>query len=370
MRILRIAPRVPPLPGGEERHVLELTVEQAAMGHEVLLAYADGGPGAGDGWTSQQILPSTGRFPEAVELVRFGRAVRRWLRRERLSFDVVHAHGDYVEAWLASAVARQLGCPGVLTLHGSWSDGQGLRDGLRRWAYNRLDHVFCVSSELAGRLQALGVRTPITVQHSGTRLGMLAAIPRQPADVPTVVAVGNLLPVKGYEVLLEAVRQLAPKWPDLQVEIIGDGPLRESLTAAAADLPQVLFRGTVPREEVYAALRRAWVYSLSSIALPTSREGVPTALIEALAAGLPCIATDAGGVRDVLRDGENGVLVPPGDPGSLATALGRLLSDASLRERLGQAAASAAGHYDWPAVAKVYTAVCAQRVEERRLGRR
>ncbi|MBI2300425.1 MAG: glycosyltransferase, partial [Armatimonadetes bacterium] len=189
MTILRLAKRVPPCLGGQERHVLELTLEQAALGHRVVLLYADGQATGGDGWEGHSV-GRTGRLGSSLESLRFALAAQRYVRRHPTRFDLVHAHGDYAEAFAAVRLGRYHGCPAVLTCHGSFGRDQPWRVALRRAAFGRLGHLFLVSPEQAERVRRMGVATPVTVQHSGTRVGPLRAIPRSEAAAPLVVAVG------------------------------------------------------------------------------------------------------------------------------------------------------------------------------------
>lgn len=358
MTILRLAKRVPPLPGGQERHILELTREQAAAGHQVLLLYGDGDQTGGDGWSARQVAPARTSGSETWLSVRFGRDAARWVARHRPDFDLVHAHGDWPEALAAARIGRACGRPAVVTCHAAFGSQGFPYDWLRRRAFGRLDHIFAVCGTAADQLRELGVTVPIEVQHSGTRTALLAAVPRQEAPPPKLVAVGRLAPMKGYHDLLAAVRELLPRWPELQVDILGGGELSAELRAAAADLRGVRFHGDVGRDEVYRALRQAWVYVLSSVDLPRIMEGMPTTVIEAVAAGVPVVSTAVAGVPEVVQDGVHGLLVPQREPRALAAAIDRLLGDDELRRRIGRHNEEVGRSFDWAAVARVFTDFC------------
>ncbi len=365
MKILRIAKRVPPCPGGQERHVLELTHEQAALGHAVTLLYGEGSLGGGDGWEALAVpwQPEASLGLGTRQSLSFTRAVRAWCADHPVDCDLVHAHGDYPEAWLAAELGRRWRVPAVTTVHASFGRRSWLRDQLRRRAFTRLDHVFCVSAHTGDQLRQMGVRRPITVQHSGTRIAPLRGIPREPSPAPQLVAVGRLVPLKGFDYLIEAVRLLVPSWPELRLDIFGAGPLEQELRALAAGLPQVHLHGEASRDEVYAALRQAWLFVLSSVDLPGIMEGMPTTVIEAMAAGLPVVATRVAGVPEVVRDGVHGLLVEPADAARLAAAIGRLLDDDQLRLKLGADNEAEGQAFDWREVAKVFTGVCERLVE-------
>lgn len=157
-----------------------------------------------------------------------------------------------------------------------------------------------------------------------------------PAGVPLVGVIGRLVPIKDHPTLFEAVRRT----PGAHLAVVGDGERRRELEELARTLgtaDRVHFAGWW--SDVPAALA-----DLDVVALSSRNEGTPVALVEALAAGRPVVATDVGGVRSVVRDGVSGILVPPDDPSRLAAALGTLVRDPELRSRMG-----AAGRADVPA---------------------
>lgn len=147
---------------------------------------------------------------------------------------------------------------------------------------------------------------------------------------PTLIYVGRLAHEKGVGHLLRAVRSLAAAGRDVQLKICGDGPLKEKLQAEAATMGlgrRVRFLGFVPPGKgVYSELDRADIF-----VLPSLSEGIPKVLLEAMARGLPIVATAVGGIPDIIRDGYNGLLVPPGDAEAIAAAVDRLLGSPGLR---------------------------------------
>lgn len=142
---------------------------------------------------------------------------------------------------------------------------------------------------------------------------------------PTIVCVARRAPVKDLPTLVEAFRLLRQSHPRAQLHIVGDGPVQ--LDANAPGL--TLLPGDT---NVGAALSQASLFALSSL-----QEGAPNAILEAMAHGLPVVATNVGGVPDVVVDGVTGLLVPPRDPPALARAMGALLDDPAHRQAMGQA---------------------------------
>jgi glycosyltransferase involved in cell wall biosynthesis len=168
--------------------------------------------------------------------------------------------------------------------------------------------------------------------------------------VPRVGSFGRLTGQKGFDLLLSAVRQLVDDGVELEVVIGGAGREEESLRAAAAGLP-VTLPGFV--DDAYAFLRDLDVFCLSS-----RREALPLVLLEAMAAGLPCVSTAVGDVRTAV--GDDAVVVPVEDPGALATALGDLLEDPARRAALGtRARKRAVRDFDADLMARRFSAVLA-----------
>ncbi|HEY6881422.1 MAG TPA: glycosyltransferase family 4 protein [Polyangiales bacterium] len=160
---------------------------------------------------------------------------------------------------------------------------------------------------------------------------------------PTLLSMSRLVPIKGLEHAIEAVR--GTRW---SLAIAGDGPARRELERRARGAP-VQFLGMLRGEPKATWLRSADAFVLPSIALASGRtEGMPTALLEAMEHGLPVIASDTGGVSDVVRDGENGFLVPPGDARAIAAALEVL---PPRRAAMSTAARETAAQYHWDVLA-------------------
>ena len=155
-----------------------------------------------------------------------------------------------------------------------------------------------------------------------------------PADAAVLGIVARLSPQKAHDVLLRAVARLAPTRPDLRLVVVGDGAEKAAAQALAAELgiaERVLFTGV--RRDVPALLPGFDVACLSSV-----HEGVPLTVLEAMAAGVPVVATDVGALRDLVTDGEDGYLVPPGDVVALAQRLAELVDDPARRAAFGAAA--------------------------------
>ncbi|EHK52463.1 glycosyltransferase family 4 protein [Allomesorhizobium alhagi] len=171
-----------------------------------------------------------------------------------------------------------------------------------------------------------------------------------PADPVLLVSVGRAVEKKGYDTLLRALA-LLPAELSWRFEHIGGGEQLDRLKALADELgiaDRVTWKGALAQEEVLAHYRRADIFALACrIAADGDRDGLPNVLVEAASQKLTCVSTDVSGVPELLTDGENGLVVPPDDPGALAGALERAIREPALRKRLGEAAdRRVRGHFD------------------------
>jgi colanic acid/amylovoran biosynthesis glycosyltransferase len=263
-------------------------------------------------------------------------AARRAVRAFRP--DVIHAHWIVPQGLVAVAAAR--GVPMVLSTLGG--DIYALRgrfwDPVHRSVLRRASSVTTMNREMRARLLELGAPADRThVLAPGTDAETIRAAGNGVAAVPgRILVAGRLVEKKGFHVLLDAARQL--RWDPWSLDIIGDGPWRDRLEAAAEGLP-VRFLGQVGRRELGRSLHEAQVFVVPSVrAASGDQDGVPIALLDAMAAGCAIVASRLAGIDEALEDGRSGMLVPAGDPGGLARAIDSLLSDDELRSTLGRAA--------------------------------
>ena len=276
----------------------------------------------------------------AKTLVACWRALSRLAAVREFDPELVHAHWATYPSTVAWAMGRACGKPFSFTAHAHdiFVEDQLLA---RKLADARL--VVTISEYNVRHLERWrqpGSRAPEVV-HCGVDLQELPLVldGREPALLATV---GRLDPIKGFDVLLQALALLQGRAAGTRCELIGDGPLRESLhrQRERLGLKDVLsMPGAKPQEHVRALLARAAVFVMPSVRTPGgNQDGIPVALMEAMASGAAVVATTVSGIPELVVDGENGLLVPPDDPRALADAIARLLGDAALRRRLGAAA--------------------------------
>ncbi len=276
---------------------------------------------------------------------RFERDAARWRP------DLVHAHFA-VDGVYALGLAEALALPLVVTLHASdivklprlpsrhlawWMHALRYRELQRR-----ADAFVVISAAM--REAALAKGYPADRLHL-IPLGVDLADFQPPAvrdetGPLRILHVGRLVEKKGLAVLLEALLRLAAAGQDFRLTVIGDGPLRGALQRQAAPLgTRVEFCGAQAPESVRAAMAAAQVFCLPSRRdRQGDQEGLPVALMEAAAMGLPIVASVNSGSLELVDDGESGLLVREGDAVGLAAALARLAGDAALRRRLGAGA--------------------------------
>jgi glycosyltransferase involved in cell wall biosynthesis len=291
----------------------------------------------------------------------------RWMRRENVA--VVHAHMFWSALWgrLAGTLA---GVPVLVsTEHGQekWKNRLQIeldhllsRRTCRHIVVSRYGMQLRRERERIAPEKLLYLPNGVSVPEKPGNPAVRTRVRTQlgfATDQVVVGTVGRLVAAKAYEHLLEAFARIRARIPDACLLVVGDGPQRQELEVRADALglgQAVKFLGL--RDDVRELLAALDVFVLSSI-----REGLPVALLEAMAAGLAIVVTDVGGMPEVVEDEISGLVVPAGDPGALATAVQRLLSDRDAAAGLGAAAhARARQDYSIDAVARRIEAIYIQ----------
>ena len=357
MRICRVSAGFAPRDDGWSRHAVLLSEYQQRMGHEVVVLqpYAPE-PAA---FAFEVVCPGEPAVepPGAKSVrVRFARDAAAWVRGARREFDVLHVHGDVIDAFFLSREARRRGIPTILTVH----SGLNTRSRYRLVAgpvLRRPDHIIAVSPRIREQLVALGIEEQrVSVVSSGVETDKLETL-RHPGDTSVhVLCAGRLIEMKGFAYLVQGFRD-ATLSAASRLTVLGEGPESARLHALAAGDARIHLAGQLKHDDVVGALRASDAFVMPSVDLEKEREGTPTAVLEAMAASLACIVTDAGGLAALIKDGETGLIVPQRDPAAIAAALSRLAEDPELRFRLGQEAAESVADRDWAVQAQRVVAI-------------
>lgn len=244
------------------------------------------------------------------------------------NIDILHAHASHAHG--IAVLAKSLGAPSRVVVSRR-VNFMPRSHPLNRWKYARADRILCVSAKVAETLGAFGLHPPqVRVVHSAVDVerAMMPPVSRAslgvPETAPLLASAGSLVDHKDHANLLEATARVRALVPDVQVCIVGDGPMRAQLEARRDRLGLascVHFLGY--RADAPAITRTADVYVSSSWS-----EGLGTSILEALAAGVPVVAAEAGGAREMVLPDATGYLTPVRDPEALAEAI-----VASLRDR-------------------------------------
>jgi glycosyltransferase involved in cell wall biosynthesis len=268
------------------------------------------------------------------------------VRLRQLALDHLHVH--YASS-VGLLVTRLFGVPVSHTFHGS-AEFLDARTFRLREKVRHADFIVAISQ--FGRSQVMLFSDPsdwprVEVCRLGIDPDDFAPIERRRSpDVPfRLLTIGQLASAKGPPVLIAALARLIARGRNVRLVLVGDGPLRTSLEHQAQELgaaSAVRFEGFRNNAELRHYYADADAFALASFA-----EGVPVVLMEAMATGLPCIASCIAGIPELIEHGVSGLLTPPGDEESIAAAIERLMDDEELRRRLGESArGTVAEHYD------------------------
>lgn len=259
----------------------------------------------------------------------------RYLKKVRP--DIVHTHGGRANLY-GRIAAKLAGVPVVVTTVHSHIDLDYAIPWQNRWyavvdkcTWSLADGLIAVSTELAQALVQKGLaRRKVRVVHNGITAGELGSVAVHtefalPSSAKVVCAVGRLVPVKRFDILLEALAIVLVQYPDTHLLLVGEGPLEHELKDRAKDLglaTHITFTGY--RRDARAIMRAADVFVVSS-----DMEGHPIVLLEALSGKVPVVATAVGGIPEVITSGNNGLLVDPRNPVGLAHAISSILENPS-----------------------------------------
>ena len=389
MRICIFTPTFLPNIGGVELAVHYVASNLTALGHEVVVVtfWSRGRRGEPNtnSYTVRSIVPGVSRLGGRLAFIGeysivFALAAL-WVRWR---YNVLHVHLAYPGGYAAALLKRLVKAPVVVTCHAAdiqvvpeLNYGLRLKPGLEakiKYGLQRADFVTAVSESVASDIRALcpNVRA-LKVVPNGVASERFTVKPfsiRQELGLPPhaklILAVGRNHPKKGYATLVEAISLLSKRHTDFRCVIVGRDTetlrpaIREMGLEEVILLPgqfppcglDALQPDSIPPDELVGLYLESDVF-----VSPSLIEGFALVIPEAMMAGLPVVATDVPGNRDIVVDGVNGLLVPPADAQALASSLELILMDGTIGERMSTAARETATRYDWRRIAESYLSV-------------
>jgi glycosyltransferase involved in cell wall biosynthesis len=322
---------------GGQNQVLVTVLGLRALGHRTVLVAHPTGELRRRAAEGLDLIPLAPRAEmDLAAAWRLSRVIKQ------LKPDIVHAHDPHgvAMASIALSMSTQPRTPRLVASRRV--DFHMRQSALSRWKYRQVECFICASDAIRQIVMSDGVPRNRTVTvHEGIDLGRVGAAPRAelhkelwlPHDAPLVGNVAALVPHKGQRHLVDAAALVLPKQPDARFIIAGEGELRPQLEHQIRQHhleKHVILAGF--RTDILSLHKAFDLFVMSSVT-----EGLGTSILDAMACGKPVVGTTAGGIPEVVADGETGLLVPPRDPAAMAGAIIRLLSDRSLRERIGAA---------------------------------
>jgi colanic acid/amylovoran biosynthesis glycosyltransferase len=279
-------------------------------------------------WDVKKLLFGLGYFLEAG-------LVGRWMGRQRLSH--LHVHFANPAATVGLLVSRMFPVTLSITVHGP-DEFDDVRQHALSDKIAAASFICCISRFAKSQLMKLSPSTEwnkMEVARLGVDPGIFFPVAAPPGPRPfDILCVGRLVPAKGQQVLIEAVGRLVGAGRAVRLRLIGEGPDRRRLEQQVAleGLHEVVrFEGGITQDRI-----RSFYQQADMFVLPSFAEGLPVVLMEAMAMELPCVSTWIAGIPELIRPGQDGLLVAPGDVEALTQAIARLMDDPALRSALGR----------------------------------
>jgi len=371
MRIVRIIEYFPPHIGGMEGHGITLSFEQGKSELELGLSYdVEVFIGYGDeNWQNSKYF-RTYKMPLQF-LPLYSKAHRLWFNvwayfavkknHKKTPYDVIHLHGDFVEAFFGGKLSKKLGIPAVLTIHAGLNK-RLLRPKNAKY-FKNISKIICVSQEIANDLKSIDVpEKKLAVISSGINLVEFKnADENKIADLrnqypkPIIISIGVLRPAKGFKYLIDAFKIIKEKFGEATLIIIGDGSDRAELEKQVENTSGIYFLGRQDHVRVIEYLKAADIFVLASIFMKGDREGTSNSIMDAMAAGLPVVATKVGGNPYLVKEGINGFLVEDKNSNELAGAMIKLIDNPEICEKMKIKNLEDIKQKDWSLIAQKIT---------------
>jgi glycosyltransferase involved in cell wall biosynthesis len=344
--------------GGAQEYLASLAAQHAAAGLAPLIVTANRGPFVERYRRCAEVLvlPELNARVAPVQHLGALLALRRLLAAR--SIDIVHGHTSRGLVH-ASALRRLLRRPAVVSIHGFNSAhalmspaGARLATVIKGAAAARVDALTVAAQAIREVVVRLGIaERKVHVVYAGIDTARFYPRPDRSPGPVRVGGAGRLLAIKGFRTYVEAACTLLDEGVAAEFELYGDGPEGPALRALVASRGHGSHFRFQAFHDDFPDVLRSWDIAV----VPSVVDSFPFVPLEAMATGIPVIASGVGGIPEALHDGAEGLLVPPGDAASLAAALRRLLADAALRRRMGAAGvARVRGRFTWARAAHDY----------------
>ena len=376
LRIALLITRFPPLHLGAAELQAARLARELAPRHDVIV-FTRGGPGTSriesiDGYTvvRRKVL----EFAGPLRIVSDIAAGRYSLARHGGAADIVVAYQLVTAGYLAHLFKKRTGIPYVVSIRGEgeYRNYSGPRKRLVPPVLRTADRILLQSplllddfSKECGEFMDPGLVLP----RCGYLSNGVDRVGRRAREGKNVTFLGRLVPDKNPAAIIEAARHLGERDPPVRISwvVVGDGPEKHRLRKTASDLKlPVSFAGTVPPEKLAGYIR-----SSLCLVLPSRfGEGIPNVVLEAMAHGVPCVATDTGGTSELVRNNETGILVDRDDAAGLAEGILRLVTDDGLHERLANECLRSVEPYYWENVIGGYESLFEEVVRKARSERK
>lgn len=312
-------------------------------------------------------IPVSCTLPEYVYRIYQRQGPGYFRPRDMRGFDLIHDLFAFPYCITAAVSSWSSGVPFVTGAQGT----HGVRPlawwperWLLKYCYNKARGI-AVPSEFTKKkiCELSGKDYPITVIHNGVNFNRFQkdvdsdAIRKKHAGKKILLTVGGLWGRKGHDLVLKALPTVLKKHPDTVYMIVGDGDLRNELEKLATDLgirESVDFAGRKSGDDLVACFKASDIYVHTPRVTGLKFEGFGIVYLEASACGKPIVATDAGGIRDAVLDGETGLIAPDGDVSGITERINRLLDDQALAKKLGERGREYAEEHDWSKIAEKY----------------
>jgi glycosyltransferase involved in cell wall biosynthesis len=346
MKIAVLSSRFPPLhTGGAEISAFNIAARLAGRGHEVHVVTRRQEAAAKDGFTVHGI----GCIGWPMRL-RYLTTVRNMMKETvRIRPDIIYCQTLYSESMAGLIAGRKLGVPVVARSVGEiYVTKSGIDRMMLRYVVRNSTLVLALTNHMKKTITDFCRDANVDVLPEGVDYDFFKNYPAKKRRSGTILYVGRLTELKCVDVLLRAFRIVQGRVPGAELKIIGDGELADSLRELARQLglKNVDFMGNVGRDDVAKSMHES-----SVLVLPSKSEGFPLVIPEAMASGLPVITTAVKGLPEIVKDGENGYLVPPHDHEQLADRIIRLLGDSGARKRMCANNIKEAEKYSWDDIA-------------------